>query len=99
MIRRFPSIYTKKLFGSLRNQNQVQKLMRANEVEGQSGEYAFEQDEMAKVFVPSDPSGSPVYLNPDVEGRLRTRADKLGKTPSELASAILDSELRLMESL
>jgi hypothetical protein len=99
LIRRFPSNYTKKLFGSLLNQNQVQKAMSASEAEGQRDEYAFEKGEMEKVYIPAESVGAPVHLTPDVEDRLRKQAEKIGKTPSELATAILDNELRLMESL
>jgi len=62
-------------------------------------EYDFANGERGKFFIPSGQIRLPVYLEPEVENRLRKQAEKMGKNPSELASAIIDNELRLIESL
>jgi hypothetical protein len=70
-----------------------------DEVDDMRDEYDFSKGERGKFHIPADDIRTPVVLAPDVERRLREQADKLGKTPSELAGAILDNELRLIESL
>lgn len=70
-----------------------------NEVDDMRDEYDFSKGERGKFHIPADQICLPVYLNPDVESRLRKQAEKLGKTPSDLAAEILDNELRFIESL
>lgn len=75
------------------------KEMSMNEADDMRDEYDFSKGERGKFYIPADQVRLPVYLAPEVENRLRKQAEKLGKTPSDLATAILDSELRLLESL
>jgi hypothetical protein len=62
-------------------------------------EYDFSKGERGKFYIPRDKIRLPYYLDPDVEKRLFDLAAKTGKDPGTLASAILDTELRLLETL
>ena len=75
------------------------RVMNMDEVDDMRDEYDFSKGERGKFHIPAADIRTPVVSAPDVERRLREQADKLGKAPSELAGAILDNELRLIESL
>ncbi len=62
-------------------------------------EYDFSKGERGKFYIPKDKIRLPFYFNPDIELRLRAQAERMGKSPMEIASVIMDTELRLMESL
>ena len=61
-------------------------------------EYDFSKGERGRFYIPADKIHLPLYLSQDIEERLRFQASKLGKTASELATEMLASELRRMES-
>lgn len=69
-----------------------------DEADDMREEYDFSNGERGKFHIPADQIRLPVYLASDVESRLRKQAEKMGKTPSDLAAAILDNELRRIES-
>jgi hypothetical protein len=75
------------------------KVMNMDEADDMREEYDFSKGERGKFHIPANKIRLPVYLAPDVELRLRKQAEKMGKTPSELAAVILDNELRIIESL
>ncbi|MFA6504971.1 MAG: hypothetical protein WCT14_02670 [Treponemataceae bacterium] len=62
-------------------------------------EYDFSKGERGKFYIPADKIRLPYYFDPEVERRLRLQAERMGKTPTELAAAILENELRLIEAL
>jgi hypothetical protein len=62
-------------------------------------EYDFSKGERGKFYIPKDKIRLPFYFNQDIERRLLAQSERTGKSPMEIAAAIMDTELRLMETL